>query len=135
MSQTSDIYFSQHPEVLLFSKIGFQNNASSSLSDWPIFSKLRYDWLRVLPNSHQFENLSKYSPKVEPRTECENIDNFTCNLPRKGTVFRKRLHLLLELVSNLLSKYSNTHFHPNQYLGDILVSRILPKNIGSTTVR
>ena len=49
------------------------------------------------------------------------------DLPGKDTVFHKRLHLLLEQVSSLLSKYSNTHSHPNQYSGDILVSHILPK--------
>lgn len=52
----------------------------------------------------------------------------TFDLPGKGTVFHKRLHLLLEQVSSLLSKYSNIHSHPNQYSGDILVSHILPKS-------
>ena len=53
------------------------------------------------------------------------------DLPGKDTVFHKRLHLLLELVSSLLSEYSNKHSHPNQYSGDILVSHILPKIFSS----
>ena len=54
------------------------------------------------------------------------------DLPGKDTVFHKRLHLLLERVSSLLSEYSNTHSHPNQYSGDILVSHILPKTYVSS---
>ena len=63
-----------------------------------------------------------YAPHFDILDRWINFD-----LPGRDTVFHKRLHLLLELVSSLLSEYSNKHSHPNQYSDDILVSHILPE--------
>ena len=63
-----------------------------------------------------------YAPHFDILDQWINFD-----LPGRDTVFHKRLHLLLELVSSLLSEYSNKHSHPNQYSDDILVSHILPE--------
>ena len=44
--------------TLLNAQAGFQIDALSSASDWLIFRKRRFDWLRVPPKKHQFENPS-----------------------------------------------------------------------------
>ena len=45
--------------TLLNAQAGFQIDALSSASDWLIFRKRRFDWLRVSPRKHQFENPSQ----------------------------------------------------------------------------
>ena len=44
---------------------GFQLDALSYASDWLIFFKPRFDWLRAPSSQHQFESLSKI-------TACKN---------------------------------------------------------------
>ena len=41
---------------LLLTIKGFQNDAKSSLSDWPKSSSFLFDWLRELSSQNQFEN-------------------------------------------------------------------------------
>ena len=39
-----------------FTEAGFHIDALKSVSDWVIFRKRGFDWLRVTPRKHQFEN-------------------------------------------------------------------------------
>ena len=48
-------------------KVGFQINALSSASGWPIFMKRRFDWLRALAGQHQFETFSNHFNKTITR--------------------------------------------------------------------
>ena len=54
-------------------KAGFQIDAFSAASDWLIFKKRLFDWLRVPPSLHQFENISKLGPLGENALEMWDV--------------------------------------------------------------
>ena len=52
-------------KINLLTQAGFQIVALSSASDWLNFKKRRFDWLRVSPRKHQFENPSQTINELE----------------------------------------------------------------------
>ena len=52
-------------KINLLTQAGFQIDALSSASDWLNFKKRRFDWLRVSPRKHQFENPSQTINELE----------------------------------------------------------------------
>ena len=74
---------------------GFQIDALSSASDWLIFKKLRFDWLRVQSSKYQFENSFEsyrvFADRLVDISDQERFfeivkdatsDNFKCSLEK-----------------------------------------------------
>ena len=53
------------PRSVRNSQAGFQFDALSSVSDWLIFIKQRFGWLRAPTSQHQFENLAQWSAGID----------------------------------------------------------------------